>query len=203
MHLSILFLFLLLNNFTELVNFQRGESMIKDNFIILSGCSGGGKSTLLSELEKLGFSVVPEPGRQIVQEQLAIDGEALPWVDLPEFLEKALEKNIQKFKSIKSTKPVFFDRSIVDTMTSVSKDSPFLKAAKKYRYHKKVFFTPPWKEIYKNDDERKHSFEEAITEYNRLIKNYKALGYEVLILPKVSVSKRIYLVLKELNLTYN
>jgi tRNA(Arg) A34 adenosine deaminase TadA len=33
------------------------------SFHIITGCSGGGKSTLLSELEKRGYRVFPEPGR--------------------------------------------------------------------------------------------------------------------------------------------
>jgi len=31
--------------------------------IVLSGCSGGGKSTLLMELARLGFQTFEEPGR--------------------------------------------------------------------------------------------------------------------------------------------
>src|SRR5690606_38947729 len=47
--------------------------------IVLSGCSGGGKSTLLSEMSRRGYSVQPEPGRQIVMEQMAIHGDGVPW----------------------------------------------------------------------------------------------------------------------------
>jgi predicted ATPase len=39
-----------------------------DRFIVLSGCSGGGKSTLLAALQRRGFAVFEEPGRQIVKE---------------------------------------------------------------------------------------------------------------------------------------
>ena len=41
-------------------------------FVILSGCSGGGKSTLLDALAERGFAVVPEPGRRIVAKELAL-----------------------------------------------------------------------------------------------------------------------------------
>ena len=40
-----------------------------NRFIILSGCSGGGKSTLLAELARRGFATVEEPGRRIVIEE--------------------------------------------------------------------------------------------------------------------------------------
>ena len=33
-------------------------------FVVLSGCSGAGKSSLLSELGRRGFPIYEEPGRQ-------------------------------------------------------------------------------------------------------------------------------------------
>jgi predicted ATPase len=37
-----------------------------DRFVVISGCSGGGKSTLLAELARRGYRTVEEPGRRIV-----------------------------------------------------------------------------------------------------------------------------------------
>ena len=47
--------------------------------VVVSGCSGGGKSTLLAEMARRGYLVFPEPGRQIVKEELFIGGDGLPW----------------------------------------------------------------------------------------------------------------------------
>lgn len=49
-----------------------------NHFVIISGCSGGGKSTLLDELKQRGYPVVPEAGRRIVQEEMQAGGQALP-----------------------------------------------------------------------------------------------------------------------------
>ncbi|PYN88080.1 MAG: hypothetical protein DMD87_11285 [Candidatus Rokuibacteriota bacterium] len=54
----------------------------RDRFVVISGCSGGGKSTLVGELRRRGHSAVDEPGRRIVKEELKSDGSALPWVVL-------------------------------------------------------------------------------------------------------------------------
>ncbi len=35
-----------------------------DRFVVISGCSGGGKSTLISELSRRGYDVVEEHGRR-------------------------------------------------------------------------------------------------------------------------------------------
>lgn len=56
--------------------------IVKNNYVVISGSSGGGKSSLLSELVNRRYPVVLEPGRQIVKEQIAIEGEALPWTNL-------------------------------------------------------------------------------------------------------------------------
>ena len=43
------------------------ESLTWNASCVISGCSGGGKSTLLMELARRGHAVVDEPGRRIVQ----------------------------------------------------------------------------------------------------------------------------------------
>jgi predicted ATPase len=57
---------------------------------------------------------------------------------------------------------------------------------------------PPWREIYETDNERRHGFEDAVAEYERLAKAYPTLGYLVMTLPKASVSERAGLILKAL-----
>ena len=51
------------------------------DLIVITGCSGGGKSTLLAELAGAGEQVFEEPGRQIVKEQDLIHGPAQPWTN--------------------------------------------------------------------------------------------------------------------------
>jgi predicted ATPase len=172
----------------------------RPNFVILSGCSGGGKSTILSELARRGYAHVPEPGRQIVIEQEAIQGDALPWVNLTKFLELALSRSIHQFLITEEKDNfVFFDRSIIDAINLDDRNNQyFWNAAHKFRYNKLVFLVPPWEEIYQNDSERKHSFQEAKREYDNLIFKYKKLNYEILIVPQESVQKRADYILMEL-----
>lgn len=49
-------------------------------FIIISGGPGSGKSTLIDALERQGFPRTVEAGRAIIQDQVAIGGNALPRV---------------------------------------------------------------------------------------------------------------------------
>ena len=171
--------------------------IVRSNFVILTGCSGGGKSTLLSELARRGYTHIPEPGRQIVKEQLAIDGKALPWKDLDHFLELALSRYIYQFNSQAETNNlVFFDRGIiVAVQLDREQGHHFDKAAKKFKYHKTIFMLPPWEDIYRFDKERKHSFDQAVEEYEQLLIKYKKYGYNIVMVPKDSVSKRADMIL--------
>ena|SRR6516164_4302526 len=48
-----------------------------DRFVVVSGCSSSGKSTLIGELGNRGYGVVDEPGRRIVKEELPSGGSGL------------------------------------------------------------------------------------------------------------------------------
>jgi predicted ATPase len=96
---------------------------------------------------------------------------------------------------------VFFDRGLVDAVAALQHltgETTLAELAQEHRYHRMVFLTPPWPEIYKNDPERRHGFEAAEAEYSRLLEAYQALGYEVSILPKTSVSERADIIEKAL-----
>ncbi|AOF88485.1 AAA family ATPase [Sinorhizobium sp. RAC02] len=175
---------------------------MSDRFIVLSGCSGGGKSTLLEELRRRGHVVVEEPGRRIVQEELASGGQALPWLDLTAFARRAIAMALADREAVRDHPGlVFFDRGLVDAASAleVSGGEPVLAGpAAGHRYNRRVFLTPPWPDIYAGDAERRHGFDAALEEYDRLEKLYPALGYETVILPKVSVVERANFVLDQL-----
>lgn len=177
------------------------NEIVRDHIVILSGCSGGGKSSVLSELARRGYEIIEEPGRQIVKEQLAIGGDSLPWENMANFLKLALSRYLYQFNAKQASgKFIFADRGIVDALFLGNNGLPgyFDRAARKFRYNKKVFLFPPWKEIFKNDQERKKSFEEAVLEYDILIENYKRYGYEIILLPKKSVDERVDFIIKSL-----
>jgi predicted ATPase len=172
-----------------------------ERFVILSGCSGGGKSTLLDELARRGHATVPEPGRRIAAEQLREGGTALPWVDPVGFLQRALVLAQADHDAQAAKDWVFFDRGVIDAVAGlhhfIGEPDP-AAMARRYRYHRKVFLVPPWPEIHVTDAERRHGMDEAIAEYDRLTATYPALGYEVVVLPRVSVPERADIVLAAL-----
>src|SRR4029077_19866466 len=86
-----------------------------DRFVVISGCSSGGKSTLIAELGRRGYAVVDEPGRRIVKEELARGGSALPWVDGVAFARRAMEIALADRAAAGSLDGwVFSDRGLID-----------------------------------------------------------------------------------------
>ena len=174
-----------------------------DRFVVISGCSGGGKSALLEELRRQGYPTVEEPGRRIVKEQLLVGGTALPWTDKVAFARRCIAMALSDRKAARRLKGrwVFFDRGLIDASVALRHltGEPALNAIKRsHRYHQRVFLAPPWPEIYATDNERRHSLDAGVAEYQRLVNEYPALGYEVTILPKVGIAERAEFVLRTL-----
>lgn len=169
---------------------------------MISGCSGGGKTTLLTELRRRGFATVEEPGRRIVRDELRGDGAALPWVDGSAFARRAIATALSDIAAASAHSGwVFFDRGLIDAAVALAHlgGEPVQATVGTHRYHSRVFLTPPWRENYVSDDERQHAFGEAVEEYDRLRAAYPALGYETIELPRISVEARADFILQILD----
>ncbi|HEV7256287.1 MAG TPA: AAA family ATPase [Bosea sp. (in: a-proteobacteria)] len=173
-----------------------------DRLFVISGCSGGGKSTLLEALARKGVATVAEPGRRIVREELAGDGAALPWRDPAAFARRALAMAIaDRQQALSVGGLVVFDRSIVDAAAALERatgEPSLATLAGAYLYASTVFLAPPWPELHVTDSERPHSFTEAEREYDHLVTAYGGLGYDIVLLPRLSVEERIAFLLGEL-----
>jgi len=178
---------------------------LSKNFYIISGGPGSGKTSLLQALAQQGIPCMPEAGRAIIQDQLAIGGSALPWANKTAFADLMLSWDIRSFRDAQAlTGPVLFDRGIPDVMgylllSNLPVPAPLEKAVHTFRYNQRVFLAPPWPEIYTRDTERKQSPEEAIATFSTLSELYKNLGYETLNLPLVPVGERVQFVLTHLS----
>ncbi|EMS96395.1 hypothetical protein H009_17313 [Agrobacterium tumefaciens str. Cherry 2E-2-2] len=173
-----------------------------DRFIILSGCSGGGKSTLLAELARRGFATVEEPGRRIVIEETRNGGTALPWIDIEAFARRAIAMALEDRQKAPPEGPVFFDRGLIDAASALRhiNGDAFIETLRvAHRYNRLVFLTPPWPEIYRGDSERKHGFDAAVEEYERLLRDYDELGYDISVLPKSGIEERADFILSRID----
>ena len=54
---------------------------MSDQFFVVTGGPGAGKTSLITELARRGFHTISESGRAIIREEMASCGDALPWAD--------------------------------------------------------------------------------------------------------------------------
>ena len=177
------------------------EAVNFDRLFVITGGPGSGKSTLIDALAGHGICTMPEAGRAIIRDQVAIGGEALPWSDRRAFAELMLGWEIRSYRAALSLSgPVIFDRGVPDVLgylrlSDLPIPSHVERAAQAFRYHHRVFVAPPWPEIFALDAERKQSLQEARATYEVMIETYSALGYDLIPLPLDSVQKRVQFVL--------
>lgn len=186
--------------------FAATERTISNLFYVLSGGPGSGKTTLIAALAAQGFAHMPEAGRAIIQDQVAIGGTALPWSDPPAFAEQMLGWDLRSHQEARSRGgPVFFDRGVPDVigylrLSKIPVPDHFYRAAEVARYADKVFVAPFWLDIFTQDAERKQDAHEAEATYCIMTETYSQLGYTVVTLPKISVAERVQFVLSHLDL---
>lgn len=177
---------------------------IKNNFYILTGGPGSGKTSLIDALCGIGYGCTEEVGRKIIKRQIASDGDALPWLDTEKYSNLMLSYSIQDYINFFDSSEIrFFDRGIPDTLGYVhligaKNRQKFIDAVQEFRYNPSVFILPPWEKIYKTDNERKQDFQLAIDTYEVMKSTYKNEGYNLIEIPRTTISLRVDFVVAKL-----
>ncbi len=168
-------------------------------YYVITGGPGVGKTSILNELNQKGFTVVPEIVRELIKEQQATDGEALPWKNKRLYRDIMFDRCVESFESAmndhKKEGPVFFDRGFLDALCYANLKGIPIKnnmkiMAETWRYNTSVFILPPWKEIYHTDEQRNQDWNEAVFTYNKMIQTYRTYQYDLVEVPKVSIKER-------------
>ncbi|KWK70712.1 AAA family ATPase [Burkholderia ubonensis] len=176
-------------------------------FFVVTGGPGSGKSTLIDALERAGFARSQEAGRGVIRDQVAVDGPALPWRDRSAFAELMLGWEMRSHHLARQARgPVFFDRGVPDVigylrLSGLAVPAHAEAAARRFRYHRRVFIAPPWPDIYTQDAERRQDFAEAVRTCDAMVECYASYGYRLIELPRASVKARVHFVLDALDAT--
>lgn len=174
------------------------------NLFVITGGPGAGKTTLLRELERRGFCCVPEIAREIIRQQVAAQGGALPWADAFRYTQSMLARSVACYQQYASASRVtFIDRGIPDVLCyaqliNLEARAAIQSACESYRYNSRVFIAPPWKEIYSTDEERKETFADAVKVYARMVEVYRQCSYNLIEMPRLSAIARADFVLASL-----
>jgi predicted ATPase len=172
--------------------------------IVITGGPGTGKTVLVRELEKKGYSCFHEIIREMTDAARKEEDPGIQLVNPLTFVRDPLAFNrrilrgrIGQFMAASHFHDplVFYDRGIPDVLAYMDYfkqeyDGEFEEPSLNFRYDR-VFLLPPWREIYTTDHERLESFEQACEIHECLDKTYRRCGYEVHTLDFGRVEDRI------------
>ena len=171
--------------------------------VVITGGPGAGKTTLLLALQACGHTIVGDSPRAIIQDRRRRGLSPRP--NAFEFAHETLRMDIENFVRHAATPGyIFFERGVLDALCGLDRVAALSETElsmwlSKYQYCSKVFVLPPWKAIYRQDDERDHTFEHAESVYSIVKEWYRRLDrYQVVDVPKVSAAERCTYVLREL-----
>lgn len=171
--------------------------MSSPKLFVMTGGPGAGKTTLIGALAYAGFTVAAEAGRQVILDQQAQDGTALPWVDRNAFAQAMLAHDLESYARLRgATGPVFCDRGIPDTigylrLEGLTVPETMWRTAREHPYQPRVFICPPWRAIYATDSERRQTWDVAERTYEAMVAVYMELGYTLVEVPRAPVDTRV------------
>ncbi|MFG6686023.1 AAA family ATPase [Mariniflexile sp. HNIBRBA6329] len=164
--------------------------------IVITGGPGTGKSTLINELIKRGYTCLEEISRQIILDAKKKGIDQLFLTEPLLFSELLLKGRKQQFEDANKLQSdlVFFDRGVPDVlayMDFIGDTYPqhFINTCKKTEYDI-VFILKPWETIYTSDNERYESFEQALEIHDHLLNTYQKFNYKLIDVPFGTVENR-------------
>jgi predicted ATPase len=160
--------------FTTDQNLKLDANECMQRFSVLTGGPGSGKSTLIAALQRAGYAHSIEAGRGIIQDQLAIGGRALPWIDPGAFAELMLSWEMRSYRMARTLLVLSFSTEVcrmwVGYLRLLNRPVPphIQRAAQLFCYNHVAFIAPPWEGIFRQDRERKQDYSEAVRTYEAM-----------------------------------
>lgn len=164
--------------------------------IVITGGPSVGKSTLLNELRKSGFAVVPEQATEVIKE-----GKILPWENRDLFQREVLRRQLEAeapFHDSKDT--VFVDRGVFDGEAYYQCDGieppSVFKELSAMQYSKVLLLEPLG--VFVQDGIRFENMEFTVLITQVLHEVYSEKGFEVIRTPAETVQRRLQFALSSI-----
>jgi predicted ATPase len=168
--------------------------------VVLTGGPGIGKTTVLNVLNRcMGYQIIPEAARMVIEEQQAKNSDCLPWKNLEKFNNELVTTQLSLEKKV-GDELAFLDRGLVDndaycTLGNVKTHKEIVRNGRG-RYEA-VFILDPLS-TYQNDSARTESREEALRVHKAIYDSYKKYGYSPVRVPVMKPKDRAEFILRHL-----
>ncbi len=161
--------------------------------IVITGGPSVGKSTLLHELRKGGFTVVPEQATEVIKE-----GKILPWKNRDLFQREVLRRQIEAESQFHNSKEiVFVDRGVLDGEAYYQCDGiepqAVFKELSAMQYTHVLLLEPLG--VFVHDGIRFEDMDYTVRITQVLHDVYRKKGFDVIRIPAEKVSRRMQLAL--------
>jgi predicted ATPase len=170
------------------------------NWYVITGAPCSGKTSVISAIEKLGYRVVHETARAYINEELN-RGRTLDEIkaDMFIFESSIFYRKIEIEASLPEKAIIFLDRAIPDSIAyfrfaGLDPKEPEQKSAE-IRYRKIFLFE---RLRIKQDEVRNENEEDSILIERLIEETYINLGYEIIRVPVLPVSRRIDFIFKNM-----
>ncbi len=174
--------------------------MSETNWYVITGAPSSGKTTLLKELEKIGYRVVHEVARAHIETQMA-RGRTLEEIrsDKQSFENRVLNRKIALEAQLPKHEVIVFDRAVPDSIAYfelAGLDTAETIAKSPRNRYRKVFLLNPLP--YVADHARIEDQQTAARLDQSLGQSYRKLGYDVIRIDAMPVEDRLVIILKEM-----
>lgn len=185
-------------------------SNLKNNWIVLAGGPNSGKTTLLLELEKLGYKIKEEQATILIHEYIKqgipLESVQHDLVQGAKFQDEIARREMKAADAFNPEELVFFDRGAVEytafaKLRELALDPEILSQVSKYHY-RHIFILDLIESAFKNTKIEAHienPTKVAKQQEKLLIQAYKSCGSPITRVPVMSVSERVNFVLNALN----
>ena len=170
------------------------------NWHVITGAPCSGKTTVINELEKVGYRVVHEVARAYIDHEIQ-KGRRLNQIkaDILAFERRILHEKIKIEASLPENEIIFLDRAVPDSIAyfkfeGLDSLEPIEKS-QAVRYRKIFLFQ---RLGFEKDAVRSEDDKIANRLNDLLEKSYQMLGYEIVQVPLMAVEKRVDFILKHL-----
>ena len=167
--------------------------MERSKWYVVTGGPSSGKSSVLAYFEKIGYRVIPEAARVLIDEEVA-KGKTIEEIRRNEadFQRRVLALKLKIEKELPKDQLIFLDRAVPDSIAYYStcglNPKEALDVCQGGQY-KKVFLMEqlPYVQDYARTENA-----QSIERLNQLLRQiYERLGYEVILVPVMSVEDRV------------